>query len=198
MATPCSLWEIDTEEARKARGQDKPEILPERRNYRAWRSWKLGGLLWEVVRRGDRACSLVPSNGNLNQRLLSQFYTEKQLGFCRYCWWAPPLPRRLRNCNYLCKLIVFIPETYVRALKLSIYSPQTFVLFQNFVKGNRKGEANGKLTYGGWPMPISKSGGKDFFPTWTTFWLSYHSREMQRAGVRREDLEIADSDTGSL
>ena len=156
MATPCSLWEIDTEEARKARGQDKPEILPERRNYRAWRSWKLGGLLWEVVRRGDRACSLVPSNGNLNQRSTFSILHRKAAGFCRYRWWAPPppqLPADLETVDYLCKLIVFILETYVRALKLSVYFPQTFVLFQNFVKSNRKGEANGKLTYGGWPMP---------------------------------------------
>lgn len=42
--------EIDIEGARDTRGQDKQEILPERRNHRAWRSWKLGGLLWEVVR----------------------------------------------------------------------------------------------------------------------------------------------------
>lgn len=156
MATPCSLWESDTEEARKARGQDKPEILPERRNYRAWRSWELGGLLWEVVRRGDRACSLLPSNGSLNQRFtFSILHWGKQLGFCRYGWWVPPSPADLETIDYLCsKLIVFIPGTYVRVLKLPIYSPQTFVLFQNFVKSNRKGgEANGKLTYGGWPMP---------------------------------------------
>lgn len=37
--------------------------------------------------RGDGACSLAPSNGNLNQCFTFVMqYWEKQLGFCYCCW----------------------------------------------------------------------------------------------------------------
>lgn len=50
------------------------------------------------------------------------------------------------------KWIVFIPETYVYALKLSMFSLQTSPPPLKLCWTNRGGEGNGKLIYGGWPV----------------------------------------------